>query len=198
MKDKVATVIVDLKPELNEIFKKIDKDARWGIRKAEANKLTIEESSEWDIFYLIYTEALKKIGIPKETKEHVREHGDVLFICKIEGKPIAGAVLQVIEEIPHLTRAASLEEYRECQPNNLLYWECIKWSKNKGYQSLDLGGWQINARGNTIGVNRFKERWGNVVFSEKEFSFFRALKRKVVRKMPFLLSIRTSIRRVLP
>ena len=35
MKDINATVIIDLTPDEKKIFKNLNKDARWGIKKAE-------------------------------------------------------------------------------------------------------------------------------------------------------------------
>lgn len=169
MKDIGATVIVDLKPSQEDIFNGLQKDARWGVKKAEREGLVIEESEDWESFYQIYLETMDNVGVKAETLDHLKEHADVLFLCKKDEKVIGGASLHVINNTPKLTRNASLKKYQTYQSNNLLYWYCILWSKERGYNKLDLGGWQVNPRGHAQGVNKFKERWGEVVYSEQDY-----------------------------
>jgi len=188
MKDMQATVIVDLTPNVEELMKNLDKDARWGIRKAQKDGLIVKESKEeedWKGFYEIYKKELEEKKVRVETFEHIKEHGHVFFVCKKDDKIVAGATLEIIDNIPILSRNASLKEYLSSQPNNLLYWGCILWSKKNCYEKLDLGGWQIKARGAIIGVNKFKERWGKVVYYNKDYPLHKALGRKLVRNIGF-------------
>jgi lipid II:glycine glycyltransferase (peptidoglycan interpeptide bridge formation enzyme) len=189
MKDTAATVIVDVSPDENVIMNNLQKDARWGIRKSIKEGLIVEISDDWDSFYPIYLSTMKYSGIKPETKKHLIEHGKVLFLCKKNDIIIAGASLEIQNGLPYLSRNASLDDYKKYEPNNLLYWHCILWSKNQGYEKLNLGGWQINARGDEIGINKFKERWGKVVYYEKDYSLLRALGRKVVRNSKFFYNI---------
>jgi lipid II:glycine glycyltransferase (peptidoglycan interpeptide bridge formation enzyme) len=197
MKDKEATVIVDLTPTEEEILKNLDKDARWGINRALKEGLTIEESEDFESFYDIYKNNIAEAGVRSETIETIIEHTTKLFLCKKEGVVIAGAVLRLVEGIPKLDFAASLPDFRKYQPNNLLYWQCIVWSKKNNYDKLDLGGWQINARDNLIGVNKFKERWGKVVYSERDFPFLKAIGRKLVRNFRFFWWLNKKLRLLL-
>jgi len=185
MKDINATVIVDLRPTEKEILNNLQKDARWGIGRAKKEGLTIEESKEWEEFYEIYKKTMVEGRGNIETLEHLKEHGDVLFICKKDKKIIAGAAIEIINGVPMLCRNASSKEYLHMQPNNLLYWHCILWCKRKGYDKFDLGGWQINARGHTVGVNKFKEKWGKIIYYYKSYPFYVAIGRKLIRKFRF-------------
>jgi len=201
MKDINATVMVDLTPSKEEIFKNLQKDARWGIKKAMKEGLIVEEAKDeksWNEFYKIYKEEIgEKSKI--ETLEHVKKYGDVLFICKKDNKIIAGATLDLdggLDNSPKLSRNASLREYLYLQPNNLLYWKCIEWCKDNGYEKFDLGGWQIKAKGNLIGVNQFKERWGKVVYYEKDYPFFKAIGRKLVRNFGFFSWLSKKIKKI--
>lgn len=194
MKDIQATVIVDLAPTEEEIFNNLQKDARWGIKKAQKEGLVVEESNNYEGFYEIYLKIMKEVGVKPETLEHVKQHAKVLFLCRKGSEVIGGAILDIIDSIPKLTRAASLVEFRDSQPNNLLYWNCIIWSKKQGYKQLDLGGWQINARGHLAGVNKFKERWGKVVYYEKDYPLHKALGRKLIRRSGFLWWLNNKLR----
>ncbi len=197
MKDISATVIVDLLPSEEEIFKKLHKDARWGVRKAKKEKLIVEESDNWKEFYKIYKKTQIEGGNVPKSLNFLRKTSDKLFICKKEGKIIGGAAIKVNGlQIPRLRFNASLKEYQKFQPNNLLYWHCILWAKQKGYSQFDLGGWQINARGHLIGINKFKEKWGKVVFYKKEYPFFKAIGRKLIRKFKFFWWINNKIREI--
>jgi lipid II:glycine glycyltransferase (peptidoglycan interpeptide bridge formation enzyme) len=189
MKDINATVIVDLTLSEDEIFNNLQKDARWGIKKAQKEGLVVEESVEWETFYDIYTVEMKWRGINPMELEKMKELTSVFFVCKKEGKVIAGAGIWFSDiynkEIPRLFFNASLSDFMSLQPNNLLYWSCILWCKRKGYKEFDLGGWQINAKGNLEGVNKFKERWGKVVYFDKEYSIHKSVGRKLVRNFKF-------------
>jgi lipid II:glycine glycyltransferase (peptidoglycan interpeptide bridge formation enzyme) len=96
--------------------------------------------------------------------------------------------------MPTLNVNASLEGYRHLQPNNLLYWNCITWAKEQGYKELDLGGWQINARDNAIGVNKFKEKWGTVTYYYEDFPVFKSIGRKLIRNFGFFWWLNKKIR----
>jgi len=118
--------------------------------------------------------------------EFLKKTSDKLFLCFKDSRVIGGAVIKTSGiENPRLRFNASLKEYQSLQPNNLLYWNCILWCKNKGYKKFDLGGWQINARGHLEGVNKFKEKWGNVVYYEENTGFFKGIGKKLVKNSRF-------------
>lgn len=194
MKDIKATVVVNLRPSLSEIFNNLQKDARWGIKKAERENLTVEESENWDGFYPIYVETMKSTGIRFESLEHLKKWADVLFLCKKDEKIIGGSTLKVENNVPRLTRNASLKKFQHFQPNNLLYWACIKWSKENNYSTLDLGGWQINPTTQERGVNDFKERWGLVRYDENEYPAHKALGRKIIKKFKWLRMLNRKLK----
>ncbi|MBU3906873.1 MAG: peptidoglycan bridge formation glycyltransferase FemA/FemB family protein [Nanoarchaeota archaeon] len=202
MKDKNATIIVDLIPSLDEIKKNLHKDARWGIGKAEKEGLKVEQTDreeDWKEFYEIYKNTMKEGGIMPSSLEKLKENTSTFLVCKKEGRIIAGAGIWFrnvySKEIPRLYFNASLKDFQSLQPNNLLYWSCIVWSKEKNYKEFDLGGWQINAREHLQGVNKFKEKWGSVVYFEKEYPLFKAIGRKLVRKFYLIKKINQRFRR---
>ena len=189
MKDINATVIVDLTPSEQEILDNLHKDARWGINRAKRDGLSVEESDDWSEFYHIYEQTMKEGEAKASSLENLRNNTKKLFICKKDGKIIAGAGIWFVDiynkDIPRLYFNASLKEYQSSQPNNLLYWSCILWAKKEGYKEFDLGGWQINARGNLEGINKFKEKWGKVVHFKKNYATHKAIGRKLVRNSGF-------------
>src|SRR3989344_4993171 len=143
MRDVNATVIVDLGLQEEEILKKLDKDARWGINKAIKEGLKVEEGKEeeWKEFYDIYKKTVTEGGTNPEFLENLKENTKVFFVCKYKDKIIAGAGIWFVDEYdintPRLYFNASLREHQNLQPNNLLYWNCILWCKNNGYKKFD-------------------------------------------------------------
>jgi len=205
MKDTIATVIVDLKRSEEEIMKSFQKDGRYGINKAIKEGLLIgmphtSDDEDWINYYTIYKQSMDAVGVEPMTLEKLKKESCVLFSCFKDNKMIAGATLKMPKDVfaygdvPTLGTNASLEEYRNLQPNNLLYWECIKWAKEKGYDVLDLGGWQMNARDNMSGINAFKERWGKVVYYKKDFPFYRAIGRKLIRNSSLMWKLNNLIK----
>lgn len=188
MKDINATVIVDLNADEKKLFKALHKDARWGIKKAQKSGLIAEEANsekEWNAFYTLFKEVVKEGGSDIQSINYIKDKAHKLFICKKGKKTIGGAAVffdPIYDiSIPRLLKIASDKKYLNLQPNNLLYWHCILWAKKSGYKKFDLGGWQINAKGHLQGINKFKEKWGNVVYHYNDYPFFRALGRKIIR-----------------
>src|SRR3989344_9018387 len=100
----------------------------------------------------------------KGSLDYIKNKTDILFLALHKNKIIAAQALILGDEISNkhtrLLLNASLLEYQKYYPNNLLYWGAILYSKYLGYDKCNLGGWQINAKGNIEGVNKFKEKWG--------------------------------------
>ena len=207
MKDKHATILIDLEPTEEEIMKNLQKDARWGIGRAQREGLIVEETNDnddWSNFYRIFKRMAKEEGGAPPTLEELKCNTHIFFVCKKDTKIIAGAGISLGKiycptrqlqdiysfEIPRLYFNASLPEYLKTQPNNLLYWNCILWCKSHNHKQFDLGGWQIKAKDpHLIGINKFKEKWGEITYFEREYPFFIALGRKLVRKSNLLFRL---------
>lgn len=195
MKDINATVLVDLEPTEEIIFNNLKKNVRWGVKKAIKEGLIVEESDKWQEFYEIYKQTQKAGKATIHPLKIVLSTSTVLFICKYKGAIIAGIAIGFREDkydknIPSLSKLSSLQEYNYLQPDNLLVWKAILWSKKKGYLLFDMGGWQINARGHSIGINKFKERWGKIIYYYKDYPFHIAIFRKLIRNFDFFWWLR--------
>lgn len=195
MKDINATVLVDLEPTEEKMFNNLKKNVRRGVKKAIRKGLIVEESDKWKEFYEIYKQTQKAGGATIRTLKTVLETSYLLFICKYNENIIAGLTIGFREDkydknIPSLSKLASLKEYHPLQPNNLLVWKAILWSKKEGYNLFDMGGWQINAKGHVVGINKFKERWGKIVYYYKNYPFHIAIGRKLVRNFKFIWWLR--------
>jgi lipid II:glycine glycyltransferase (peptidoglycan interpeptide bridge formation enzyme) len=201
-KDTQATIEISLIKSEEELWEKVDKDGRWGVKKAEREKLIIKENfSEKDLngFFKIYKETCLYGGINPHSEEEIKKEKPKFFLCYKDNQVIAGsAVILNSKEKFTLFLNASSPDYQKYQPNNLLYWHCIIWGKKNGYKIFDLGGFQLGAKpGEKLcNINRFKERWGG----EKKIYYIYSknpiyiIGRKLIKKSGFFKKIWDKIK----
>lgn len=198
-KDVRATIEIDLTKSEEELWNSLDKDARWGVKKAKKEGLKVSLSNNekiWKDFYKIYKETCKRGKIVPIDFEKIKE--GKLFSCFFEAEIIAGAVVKIEEEMVTLFLNASKYEYLKFQPNNLLYWTIIKWAKEKGFKIFDLGGYQLNAKSEDklYNINKFKLRWGGeikkyLIYSKNPFYI---LGRKTIRNIHVVKKLRDKVK----
>jgi len=202
-KDSQGTIEIDLAKSEQELWENVDKDGRWGVKKAEKENLTIKEDffpADLAQFFEIYQETCLYGGINPHSKEEIDKENTKFFLCYKDNKVIAGsAVIINNKERFTLFLNASHNDYLKYQPNNLLYWHCIIWGKKNNYKIFDLGGYQLGAKpGEKLyNINRFKERWGgqikiNYVYS---YNLFYIIGRKLIKNSAFFKKIWDKIQK---
>jgi lipid II:glycine glycyltransferase (peptidoglycan interpeptide bridge formation enzyme) len=199
-KDMQATIEIDLTKPIEELWNALDKDARWGAKRAKKEGLTVSfaREDEWKVFYDIYKDTCKRGMIFPLPFEKIKENTKLL-LCKKDDKIIAGSIIKEHgNEKIELFLNASLPEFLKFQPNNLLYWSMIECGKQQGLKILDLGGYQLKAKSGTklYEINRFKERWGGKIRIYPIYSKnpFYILGRKIIRNFNFIKKTRDWLR----
>jgi len=204
MKDVNATVMIDLKNIDEEaLFNNIEHSRRKNIKKSQREELIFEEpKSEKEIkqAYKIYSDVWIEGGATPETYEEFSEKAKdknfKFFVLKKKQRVIGSAIIQKVTKKYYslennskgiLFHAFSSDrKFSDLRPNDALYWNSILFAFREKLDFVDLGGWQINSRGHLKGINRFKEQWGGKIFYYyKDYSFLRALGRKLIRNIPF-------------
>jgi FemAB-related protein (PEP-CTERM system-associated) len=71
------------------------------------------------------------------------------------GKTVASGILSWFKDSLEVPWASSINDYREMCPNNLLYWEAIRFAIRNGSAKFDFGR---STPGE--GTFRFKKQWG--------------------------------------
>ncbi|MGD9276215.1 MAG: peptidoglycan bridge formation glycyltransferase FemA/FemB family protein [Candidatus Pacearchaeota archaeon] len=199
-RDVQATIEIDLKGKSEkELWNSIDKDAKWGVKKAEKSRLKIEikeDEKSWGKFYEIYKETCKYGKIVPIPIEECKE--GKLFACFLEDKLIAGAVIKVKKNKIILFLNASIHKFLKYQPNNLLYWSIIKWGGENDFETFDLGGYQLNTRKDDklYHINKFKLRWGGKIKKYPVYSYnpIYIIGRKIIRNFGFIKKLRDNIK----
>jgi lipid II:glycine glycyltransferase (peptidoglycan interpeptide bridge formation enzyme) len=204
MKDINATILIYLDDrDEEEVFRSIKYTRRKYIKQAVRAGLSYrQDSSEKSLkkMYGMHMKTLKEGGTATWTydkwrdfvsaakdKSFFMEKHNKIIGCFILGE-ITGKFLGVASEKVGVRPLvfSNLREYNKFRPNDYMYWETIKYSLKNGYSFVDLGGWQMNARGHLKNVNHFKEDWGGKKhFYYIDYPLLTALRRKLIRNFDF-------------
>ncbi len=165
-KDIQAKIEVDVTPSEEEILSKVNRSRRKNVNKAiRENLIAIEgkTNEEWNQWYEIYKKVCKEGGIEHDSLETYKIPASTLMLIKKDDKILGGGVFTETDDKLVWKAYASLIEFQELRVNDFLYWSGFVWAKKRGKKKVDLGGWQIKARGHLNGINNFKEQWGGEI-----------------------------------
>ncbi len=162
------TVVADLTLSDDELLNKLHHKHRYNINLAERKGVTIEQSSDIDIFWKLL----------QQTAEHddFRTHGmlyykkllryfsssdsavrAVLYVARYGGAPIAAAIMIEHGKTVTYLHGAMDREHRALMAPHLLHWTLMQQYKQRGYAWYDF--WGIDAD-QYPGVTRFKLGFG--------------------------------------
>ncbi|HYB92973.1 MAG TPA: GNAT family N-acetyltransferase, partial [archaeon] len=161
------TLIVSLKEDLNYAWNYlIAGNARKAIRKAIKSGVVVdrqESSSALPDFYELYVDSMKRLGVlpcPYSiAKDMWRLMGSSncmkVFFAKIKNECIAGVLFFTFRNSIIGYLSVSSKKYLKLQPNNLLYYEIIKYGYENNFPFIDYGAAQPNT-----GSFEFKKSMG--------------------------------------
>jgi lipid II:glycine glycyltransferase (peptidoglycan interpeptide bridge formation enzyme) len=159
------TIVLDLSPSLDELRSNLDKKWRNQLTRSEKNNLDVvagSGSKEYRIFCRMYSQMLKRKTF--ETTVDADEFGRMqemltesqrmrVLICEDHGVPVAGLVASPMGDSAIYLLGATGDAGLNSKGAYLLQWTLIKWLKERGVKSYDLGG--IDPEANP-GVYHFK------------------------------------------
>ena len=146
------TLQLNLTKSEEEIFSRFKKDARYEIKKAEKNKITVEKSSDIESFIKMWHKnALRRgfwIPMKREIQAIWEAFGKDVFIIEAvptsarprTEKPLAGALVLIQNHIAYYFHATSTPEGRKLSAPYLVVWEAIKLAKKKNCRVFDFEG----------------------------------------------------------
>jgi peptidoglycan pentaglycine glycine transferase (the first glycine) len=181
-----STFIVDLSSSVELLWKKLEKRARWGVRKAKKMNVTVSEAEnwrEWMEYHNVYAyENYRKRVRPRSLSLHraiyqylLPEGKARLFLAEHNGKTIAGSLFLCSTHEMIYYENASNAHYLDLQPNNVIQWEAILWAKQRGMKYYDLGGtlYYPDRKHPLYGVHVFKKQWGGRLYRYASFALNR-------------------------
>ncbi len=166
--DESAPRRVDLRLSLEA-----DEEAQWSAvgakvrnqtRKATKQGLELGEATGLDAipaFYEPFCQNMRDLGSPVHGRalfeEVVRTFGDAAHVvtCHGGGPSVGGLVAIELAGTVYVPWASTLRAERARCPNNLIYWEALRWAIERGAGAFDFGRSPVGE-----GTYRFKKGWG--------------------------------------
>jgi len=177
-----CTVIVDLTRPTEELWKDLNKNARWGVRKAERTGVVVREGRDLhDVFayYQIHVQTCRRLKIPpasflafKSVWNTLSSGNNVkLFLAVFDGKPIAGNIVLRWRDKAWAWHGASLERYWRLHPNQFVEWHSIKWAKENDAKTYDFLGipCKKDNRHPKYGLYLYKTQYGGEIVRQGEY-----------------------------
>lgn len=175
MKIRRATLLNDFGKEWQP-----DKKLRYDIRKAQAScQLKELAPDDIKIAYRLYSSMCYDYYLRPKPFEDFQKREFIGVYHK--NNLIAFASFWTKDSWLMLTNNATLPEYRNLQPNCLLYNQLINTAKTRGLKGIDWGGIDPDTKDiHKLSINSYKKKWSN---SEKEWfesvSFFQWVRHKL-------------------
>jgi serine/alanine adding enzyme len=162
-KQHKVTMLLDLAKNEEEQWNGLDPKVRNQVRKAKKNGLQVVMggTEQLDGFYNVFCRNMRDLGTPVYGRNFflnvLEEFPGTTRILSVtrDGKTIASALLTWYKNTMEVPWASSNRDFREFCPNNLLYWEAIRFAISMGARMFDFG--RSTPGEGTYG---FKKQWG--------------------------------------
>jgi FemAB-related protein (PEP-CTERM system-associated) len=147
----------------DETWRALPSERRNRVRRATKTGLSVEVagSEELPVFYDIWTRNMRDLGSPPHSREffdHVLRafpERHALLFAKYQGRSIGAALALHFKDTIAVPWVSSLREYFDLYPNNILYWEAMRFAIGRGLTTFDFGRSTRDS-----GTYEFKLRWG--------------------------------------
>ncbi|MDO8551523.1 MAG: peptidoglycan bridge formation glycyltransferase FemA/FemB family protein [bacterium] len=164
------TIQINLTQPLTSLLSQTSKDTRYGIRRAEKNKVVVEESKDVEVFIKMWHHnALRKgfwIPFAREIRSLYQSFGKnallLLAYSEQNTRPISGALILFHDKTAYYFYAASAPQGRRTSAPYLVIWEAIKKAKKKNFRTFDFEGIKDSRDKNT-------KNWGGFTHFKKGF-----------------------------
>jgi lipid II:glycine glycyltransferase (peptidoglycan interpeptide bridge formation enzyme) len=171
------SIVIDLSLSEEEIFKQFERRGQKALRQAQDRGITVEladlNAENFDCLYSLYKNTCSRTSfIPEDhsiMKKQMMFWGNknkaFLFFAYAE-KKVVGALLLFdnIDSVSTIYQGNNYDpEIMNKRPSNAMYWESLKWAKNKGYKLYDFGGVTVNETNcdeKKEGIHNFKTQFG--------------------------------------
>ncbi|MEC4678404.1 MAG: FemAB family XrtA/PEP-CTERM system-associated protein [Nitrospirota bacterium] len=158
-----VTLVLKLVKDPDLLWKGFNAKLRNQIRKPQKSGLTASWHGLEGLkdFYDVFAINMQALGSPvhglkffAEILKTFKESAKIILVKK-EGKTIGGGICLYFKDTVQIPWASSLKSHIKLCPNNLLYWETIRWASEAGYERFDFGRSSPGS-----GTYRFKTQWG--------------------------------------
>jgi FemAB-related protein (PEP-CTERM system-associated) len=156
-----VTFNTSLFPDPQANLKRLPKDTRYMIRKAEKGGLRVERGAEqMEVFYDLFAQSMKRLGTPvfpialfRNLVEEFPKHTQLMLVYN-GSEAVAGVLSFFFRDTILPYYAGATDEATRLAANNFMYWELIKWAGEQGFRTFDFGR---SKKG--TGAFAFKSQW---------------------------------------
>jgi FemAB-related protein (PEP-CTERM system-associated) len=157
-----VSMTIPLASDPEKLFASFTSKHRTNIRRAQKNDLDVVAGGAelLDTFYALLEQSWRVLGTPLYSKRYFRAivetFGDTIriFVCRHKGTPIAVAFNGHGNGVVEGMWAGALPEFRNLQPNYVLYWEMMRDACARGFTRFHLGRSTADS-----GAEQFKSKW---------------------------------------
>lgn len=165
MTDYNINIHVDLSTS-SDIILRLDKQRRWGIRKAlqrGAEAYSAETKDAFNDFWEIYSATAKRrnnVIVPKGFLERIFRKKDLakLFIVEAKNQTIGAYFTLYSNDLARFFQSGFLLEFKYYHPNELGHYYALQYFQKKRLKVYDMGG-----AGKTPESAGFKIGWGKTI-----------------------------------
>lgn len=147
----LATLVMDLSPDLDAVMAGLEKDTRWSVRQSAKRGVVVRAASDdgaLRAFYELYRTTGERARFITRTWEYYSlvwrtliEAGlATLRLAYLGERPVAGAMTWACGDRELYMYGATSAEGRTCYAAYGLLWECIGGATASGRKTFDLGG----------------------------------------------------------
>lgn len=158
-----VTMLLELGESVERLWARLPSERRNRIRKGQKNGLVASFHREDGLaeFFEVYATNMRDLGSPvhavgffRAMLRYLGEHASVLLV-RDGGRAIGGAVCLFFNNVISIPWVSSLRRFFHRCPNQVLYWEAMRYGIANGYRVLDFGR---STRGS--GTFEAKRQWG--------------------------------------
>lgn len=145
------------------LWSSLPSERRNRVRRAKKSGLDVEfaDSGKLDVFYDIWTRNMRDLGSPPHSRDFFAAtlqelaENSVLLLVRLQGEYIGAALALFWKETLSVPWVSSLRSHFSVYPNNILYWEALRFAATRGLRVFDFGRSSRDS-----GTYEFKQRWG--------------------------------------
>ncbi|MBI3637922.1 MAG: peptidoglycan bridge formation glycyltransferase FemA/FemB family protein [Candidatus Rokubacteria bacterium] len=193
--DTAATMLVDLTPSIDELWRNLKPSARKALAAAERAGLTVrrlERDEPLDDYLTILGETRRRLGLPlpphhptAAMRQAFAGSASALEVfVAMRGDRIMGGlgVIGFGDTASEIAVAQSDEAAHDrLYTGDVIKWAVLQWAKDHKYRRYDLGGVEPDPKdAKAAGIRQFKEKWGGALV---EYAVYRRHRRGVIRRL---------------
>lgn len=175
----LETVLVDLTPTEDQLWRGVDHSVRQGVRKAKEHGLTVREVTDEREIERIYPlidrfgryrdfAPISKSRLLSTFRTFHSAGRAYILVCESPTTFAGVSVILLTNQRAELLVVASDPAFQKVQATTLIDWESFRFCKAHGATSLDFLGLPP-AGGGLDGLRRFKLKWGGRIVTQEEY-----------------------------